>query len=78
MESIAAGVLPIIVNLTSMPRFFPDVQDIDSAKYNLEKLINSSDLLESYISALEAFKAKFFATDKDALSTTILEILSTY
>lgn len=70
LESIASGIIPIIVNLTSMPKYLPDVagagagievNDIDNAKMVLEKILKNKIDLAIYQKALDIFSKKYFS-----------------
>lgn len=87
LESIAAGVLPVIYNETPMPRYFPDadvhhaaieVKTLAEAKDILAKLMNETIQIDDYKDSMRAFSDKFFYCDgQDALNRTINEIEET-
>jgi len=86
LESIAVGVLPVIVNITSMPKFLPDVcaaragvevQSIAAAKCALSDLIEQPAALASHKLSIEVFKREYFsAVQNEAIENIVSEILS--
>ena len=74
LESIAAGVLPIIYNETSLPKYNPDVSSynagievkgLNAAKREILKIINNLDILNAYKKSTKAFANKYFYCDED-------------
>lgn len=86
LESIAAGSLPIIVNLTSMPHHIPDinihgagieVRSIDEAKNIITELVNNPEKISAYKTRMEKFRKEYFAYDRDkAIDNIIKEMTS--
>lgn len=75
LESIAAGVVPLIVNLTSMPRYWPDVavagagievRTANAATAIIRRIATDDDYLTSFAGGLDSFRAKYFASAPDA------------
>jgi hypothetical protein len=69
LESAAAGSLPIIFNMTTMPRFWPDIAEMgagvevrttDEAVAALERLLADKAALAAYVPAMRAFTDRFF------------------
>jgi hypothetical protein len=81
LESAAAGSLPVIFNMTTMPRFWPDIAEIgagvevhttDEAMAALERLLADNAALASYVPAMRAFTDRFFcARGAEALDRVI-------
>lgn len=84
LESIAAGVLPIIANFTSLPRFWPDVdaagagievKDLAAAKAAIEKCITQPDYMRSFTAEMNLFRKKFFAAYGSAAAENIVRAI---
>ncbi len=70
-ESIAMGVLPIIVNTTSIPYFLPDVtkygagievKNIDNAKLVISDFLKGRMNVNDYKDKMDSFRKKFFSS----------------
>lgn len=82
LESIANGVIPIIVNLTSMPKYIPDVskagagievRDIENAKIQIEGILKNESVLSHYQNALENFRKEYFSFHAEVALQKIVE-----
>jgi hypothetical protein len=80
MESIAAGVVPIIFNTTSMPRYWPDVdaagagietRNIDEAEAHIRRLMGPAGM-DRFVAPMAAFSERFFCARGDAARERIL------
>ena len=86
LESIAAGVIPIIFNVTSYPRYFPDVEkagaglevkNLDDAVDVIKILINNPKELEKFVTPMEEFRRQYFYADKEqAIKNIVNEIMN--
>lgn len=86
LESIAAGALPVILNLTSMPHYFPDVhamkagievRSIEEAKKILKEFINHPEKISSFDNGIKKFKEQYFAYDREmAMKNIVREIIN--
>jgi hypothetical protein len=86
LESVAAGTVPIIVNLTSMPRYNPDlhslraaieVKSIEKAKETIKYLMANPDKLLTYQTTLHQVRAKyFFDTGERVACNLVKQILN--
>lgn len=86
LESIAVGALPVIVNLTSMPHYFPDVnvmkagievKSIEEAKKNLKELVYNPEKISHFKNGMEKFRKEYFYADKeDAIKNIANEIIN--
>lgn len=84
LESIAAGVVPLVFNVTSMPRFNPDVaaqgagievKNIDDALAALTPLIAHPENLERFRAPMEKFRKEYFSEGKEvAIQKIVKEI----
>jgi len=84
LESIAAGVFPLIYNDTPMPHYFPDVhaakagievKTLEAAKELLAALITDPRSIDGYRTSMRGFAKDYFHSDrKDALKMIIREI----
>lgn len=70
LESVAAGVVPLIFNTAGLPRYWPDVeaagagleiQDTDTAVAALSRLLRDEGALAAFSEPMRAFTARFFA-----------------
>jgi len=85
LESVAAGVLPIIFNVTSFPNFFPDiakegagieVKSFEAAQETISKLLNNPEIINGFRKPMMDFQNKYFAFNKEtALQNIIKEIM---
>ncbi len=82
LESIAADVLPIIFNITSLPNFFPDVNSYGAgievknyaeAQKILKRVSAEEDFTNSFKPAMEKFRKKFFSEWGENAVKKILE-----
>ena len=82
IESIAAGAFPIIVNLTSMPRYNPDlhslgaaieVKSIEKAKETINNLITNRDTLLSYQAILRQIRDKYFSDTGERVALNLIK-----
>lgn len=69
LESIAVGILPIVCNLSSLPRYFPDVDEagagievrtIGEAKEVIRRVLENPLYAAAFRSEMESFREKFF------------------
>jgi len=69
LESIAFGVVPLIVNIVGLPSYNPDihkqgagieVQSIDDAKQMINKCLTDQDYLNSFNPSISEFQKKYF------------------
>lgn len=85
LESIAANVLPLIFNITSLPDFFPDVSAygagievknaVDAQKI-LKKIATEDDFINSFNPTMEKFRKEFFSGwGENAVRKIIEEII---
>ena len=74
LESIAAGVLPMIFNLTSMPALYPDihaagagieVKSLEAAKKTIRRLLTEADVYQQFEPKMKQFQAKYFYQGKN-------------
>lgn len=85
LESIAADVPPLVLNITSLPDYFPnvdadgagiEVKDNVEAKKILKKAMIDENFLESFKPAMKDFRKKFFADwGEDAVKKILREII---
>ena len=86
LESIAAGALPVIVNLTSMPNYFPDVdrekagievRSIEEAKEILKELVYNPKKISHFTDGMEKFRKQYFHANKEeAIKNIVNEIMN--
>ncbi len=86
LESIAAGVVPLIFNTTSLPTYFPDVQaagagievkSLEAAMQIIRRILQDPSSVQRFKPALEKFRAKFFnGDDKNSTDRIIEEIMA--
>lgn len=84
LESIAAGIVPVICNVTSLPRYCPDIaqalagieaESVEEARAAINSFLKSPGALKTHRKAMEAFKSNFFSGNKEiALRNIITEI----
>jgi hypothetical protein len=84
LESIAARVIPIIFNMTSMPRYWPDVgaagaglevRTTEDAFQALLKLLSGEEERASYLPAMAEFERRFFrARGEIAIRNIVVEL----
>ena len=87
LESIAANVIPIVFNVTSLPCYIPnihdlsvgiEVQDINSGITAIQQLLNNKSLLEQYIHNMDQFKQYYFGDNKTSSITKIVKEITNY
>lgn len=70
LESIAADVLPLVFNITSLPNFFPnvnaygagiEVKNIADAQKILNKIAREDNFIDSFKPAMKKFRQEFFS-----------------
>lgn len=86
LESIATGALPIIVNLTSMPHYFPDVhgwkagievKSVEEAKEILKELVYNPKKISHFTDGMEKFRKQYFYANKEeAIKNIVNEIMN--
>ena len=86
LESIAAGALPVIVNLTSMPHYFPDVhamkagielKSVEEAKKILRGLVSNPEKISHFNDGMEEFRRQYFYAGKEqAIKNIVNEIMN--
>ena len=74
LESIAAGVLPMVFNVTSMPALYPDihaagagieVKSLEEAKKTIHRLLTEADVYQQFEPNIKQFQAKYFYQGKN-------------
>jgi hypothetical protein len=84
LESAAAGSLPIIFNMTTMPRFWPDVAEMgaaievrttDEAMAALEMLLSDKSVLATHLPAMRAFTDHFFCARGNQALDNVIKVL---
>lgn len=85
LESIATGALPLMVNLTSMPHYFPDIHKLGAgievrstkeAKKILREFINHPEKISAFDASMKKFREEYFAYDKEtALKNIVNELV---
>lgn len=69
LESIAAGVLPLVVNLTSLPSYHPDVaragagievHDLNAAMAAIRRVLTEDGYAAGFSASMEAFRRRYF------------------
>jgi len=86
IESIAVGVLPIIFNMTSMPKIFPDIEAIcaglevktpQAARDAINRCLTDRNYREQFDSGMKLFQEKYFyKNDGKAVNRIAQEIAS--
>ena len=70
LEGIAAGVLPLIFNVTSMPSYYPDVQaagagievkNLEAAKQAIRRVITDKIYVFQFEASMKKFRNQYFA-----------------
>jgi hypothetical protein len=84
LDSVASGVLPVVVNLTSMPAYFPDVgaegcgievDNREDAVSAISRCLTDTTYADSFAPRIDRFRRRFFAaTGSDAAALAIQEI----
>jgi hypothetical protein len=84
LESIAAGVLPIIMNETSFPQYYPDVdkagagietKSLEETKKVIGDFISGQRKISDFRTKMEEFKKLYFKADKkEAIQNIVKEI----
>ena len=87
LESIASGVLPIVFNMTTMPRFFPDVEAVGAglevktpqeARDAISRCLNDNNYRKQFVPGIKSFQEKYFyKNDGNAYQRITQEIVST-
>ena len=81
LESIEAGVLPIIFNENSLPRYYPDVgaagagieiNNIDAAKNEISGILQNKMILNSYLPAMSEFSNEYFNSNNSTDAKNII------
>jgi glycosyltransferase involved in cell wall biosynthesis len=85
LESIAAGILPIVFNPKVLPKFYPDitalgvnieVNNIKEAIQEIIELVKNPTQIEKFREPMENFREKYFAYNKEkAIQNIIKEII---
>ena len=86
LESIAAGVLPIIFNMTTMPRFFPDIEasgaglevkSPQAARDAISRCLTDKNYRNQFEPGMKSFQEKYFyKNDGKAVERITQEIVS--
>lgn len=86
LESLSAGILPIIINTTSCPKFFPDIDKMkagievkttNEALQTVEMLIRDPKEFNKFKEPMKKFRKEYFAYDKEtAMKNIIKEIIN--
>lgn len=85
LESIAVGVLPLIFNVTSMPKYSPDVdaagagvevKTLQEAKDTLARLIKDKKYYQSFTKGMNKFRKEYFAAGGEQAINNIIKELS--
>lgn len=86
LESIAAGVLPLIFNMTSLPAFFPDVhaagagievKSLEAARRVIRRILTDADYVRQFEPGIEQFRMKYFYRDnRKPVNRIVEEIIS--
>lgn len=84
LESIAAGTVPVIFNMTTMPRYCPDVaaagaglelRTLDDAFTAIDRLLSDRAHLSSFTDPMARFARRFFcARGPDAIANVVREL----
>ena len=84
LEGIAAGVLPLVFNTTSLPAYFPDihaagagieVKSLEAAKQTIRRLVTDQKYRGSFQPKLKEFQHRYFqASGSEAVSRIVEEI----
>jgi len=86
LDSLAAGVVPVVVNLTSMPRYFPDVaaercgievSNAEAASSVIRRLIDDEAFADSFGPHIERFRRRFFAATGSAAAESAVSVIET-
>lgn len=91
LEGIAAGVLPLIFNVTSMPSYYPDVQaagagievkNLEAAKQALRRVITDQTYIFQFEAGMKKFRNQYFADNNsqkaiEKITKEICEVIST-
>ena len=84
LESIAAGVVPLIFNTTSMPNYLPDVcafgagvevKTLDEAMNALCQLLGDANVIKQFAPRLEKFRNRYFYQSQQPSDKIAKEIL---
>ena len=82
LESISAGILPLMINITSCPNFFPDiaklgagieVKSTDEALETIKRLIENPNIIQKFKEPMEKFRKEYFAFDKETSMKNIVK-----
>jgi hypothetical protein len=86
LESIATGALPLIVNITSMPSYFPDVhawkagievRSIEEAKKILKEMVRNPEKISHFNDGMDKFRKQYFYSGKEqAIKNIVNEIMN--
>jgi hypothetical protein len=87
LESIAAGVPPVIYNCTSMPRFSPDVDslgagvevhDFETALLQIDRILNDHCWYDRLHAEMEKFRERYFHGDDGRSCSRIVSRLEAF
>ena len=91
LEGIAAGVLPLIFNVTSLPSYYPDVQaagagievkNLEEAKQAVRRIITDKTYIFQFEASMKKFRNQYFADNNsqkavEKITKEIYEAVST-
>jgi len=81
LESIEAGILPIIFNENSLPRYYPDVgaagagieiNNLDAAKKEISGILQNRMIINSYLPAMSEFSNKYFNSNEHTNARNVI------
>jgi hypothetical protein len=84
IEAVGSGVIPLIFNLTGMPRFFPDLESMGAgvevktskaAQAAISRLLGEEG--DSMLAKLHLLQGRFFARSSTAALDAICDVIST-
>jgi hypothetical protein len=87
LESAASGSLPLIFNMTTMPRFWPDLDGVgaavevrttEDAMACLKKLLSDPSSLAAHVPAMRDFTARFFCARGAEALENVVKVLDRY
>jgi hypothetical protein len=87
LESIAAGVPPLIFNATSLPRYLPDVQaagsgievkDSESARNEIVRIMTDEGYAAKFEPGLQRFRRQYFCQDDGKPVERIVEEIASF
>lgn len=84
LESVAAGTIPIVFNMTTMPNYIPDIaglgaglelQDCDAVVSAVKRLLLDEQYASAFEPAMRSFKKKYFSFwGEEALNRAVAEL----